>query len=169
MLTPQLIRMEWSEDGVFEDHPTLTFVNRRLPVPDFKVSYARSKVVIRTSVLTLTYKPEGKFSSDNLKVEFDLSGQKVVWIPGMNDDQNLMGTTRTLDGCDGSKLGREPMEKYVENLKAAGQKAELVIIEDAEHAFFDWKPDQRTKATFAKYGVPYAADMMRFFDEVFYK
>ena len=66
-------------------------------------------------------------------------------------------------------VGREPMEKYVENLKAAGQTAELVIIEGAEHAFFDWKPDQRTKATFAKYGVPYAADMMRFFDEVFYK
>ena len=66
-------------------------------------------------------------------------------------------------------VGREPMEKYVENLKAAGQKAELVIIEGASHAFFDWKPDQRTKDTFAQYGVPYAADMMRFFDEVFYK
>ena len=72
-------------------------------------------------------------------------------------------------GTKDRTVGREPMEKYVENLKAAGQKAELVIIEDAEHAFFDWKPDQRTKATFAKYGVPYAADMMRFFDEVFYK
>lgn len=66
-------------------------------------------------------------------------------------------------------VGREPMEKYVEHLHAAGQKAELIIIEGAEHAFFDWKPDQRTKDTFAKYGVPYAADMMRFFDEVFYK
>ena len=66
-------------------------------------------------------------------------------------------------------VGREPMEKYVEHLHAAGQKAELIIIEGASHAFFDWKPDQRTKDTFAKYGVPYAADMMRFFDEVFYK
>lgn len=66
-------------------------------------------------------------------------------------------------------VGREPMEKYVENLKAAGQKAELVIVEGASHAFFDWKPDQRTKDTFAQYGVPYAADMKRFFDEVFYK
>ena len=72
-------------------------------------------------------------------------------------------------GTKDRTVGREPMEKYVENLKAAGQKAELVIIEDAEHAFFDWKPDQRTKDTFEKYGVPYAADMMRFFDEVFYK
>lgn len=66
-------------------------------------------------------------------------------------------------------VGREPMEKYVEHLHAAGQKAELIIIDGASHAFFDWKPDQRTKDTFAKYGVPYAADMMRFFDEVFYK
>ena len=66
-------------------------------------------------------------------------------------------------------VGREPMERYVEHLHAAGQKAELIIIDGASHAFFDWKPDQRTKDTFAKYGVPYAADMMRFFDEVFYK
>ena len=60
-------------------------------------------------------------------------------------------------------------QKNLLAIKAAGHKAELVIVEDASHAFFDWKPDQRTKDTFAKYGVPYAADMMRFFDEVFYK
>ena len=64
---------------------------------------------------------------------------------------------------------REPIEAYVEHLHEAGQTAELVIVEGAGHAFFDWKPDQRTKDTFAKYGVPYAADMQRFFDEVFYK
>ena len=28
VLTPQLIRMEWSEGGRFEDHATLTFVNQ---------------------------------------------------------------------------------------------------------------------------------------------
>ena len=35
VLTPQLIRMEWSEDGVFEDRATLTFVNRKTDVPNF--------------------------------------------------------------------------------------------------------------------------------------
>jgi alpha-glucosidase len=45
VLTPQLIRMEWSQDGVFEDNATLTFVNRLLPVPEFKVSQTKSKVV----------------------------------------------------------------------------------------------------------------------------
>ena len=113
VLTSQLIRMEWSEDGKFEDNATLTFVNRRLPVPDFKVTRTNSKTVIRTSDLTLTYKGGDRFSSDNLKVEFKLGEEKVVWTPGMEDDANLMGTTRTLDGCDGSKLGREPMEKGI--------------------------------------------------------
>ena len=65
-------------------------------------------------------------------------------------------------------VGRAPMEEYVKHLREAGQKAEFVLIEGASHAFFDWKPDQRTKATFEHFGVPYAADMQRFFDEVFY-
>jgi hypothetical protein len=43
------------------------------------------------------------------------------------------------------------------------------MVQDAGHAFFDWKPDQRTKDTFAKYGVPYAKQMKEFFNEVFYK
>ena len=65
-------------------------------------------------------------------------------------------------------VGRAPMEEYVKHLREAGQKAEFVLIEGASHAFFDWKPDQRTKATFERFGVPYAASMQRFFDEVFY-
>jgi acetyl esterase/lipase len=66
-------------------------------------------------------------------------------------------------------VGREPMEEYVELLKQKGQRVEYVLIDGASHAFFDWKPDQRTKDTFAKYGVPYAKQMQEFFDSVFYK
>ena len=82
VLTSRLVRMEWSEDGLFEDNATLTFVNRKLQVPDFKVSKTKSKVVIKTSDLTLTYRPDGKFTAENLKVEFMLDGKKVSWIPG---------------------------------------------------------------------------------------
>src|SRR3954468_24647320 len=35
VLTAQLVRMEWAEDGKFEDHATLMFINRRLNVPHF--------------------------------------------------------------------------------------------------------------------------------------
>ena len=36
------------------------------------------------------------------------------------------------------------------------------------HAFFHWKPNKSTKATFAKYGVYYAAAMKNFFLSVLY-
>ncbi|MBQ5690983.1 MAG: DUF4968 domain-containing protein, partial [Alistipes sp.] len=66
VLTPQMIRMEWSEDGKFEDRATLTFVNRKLDVPQFKVKQSKSKLTITTSNVTLTYKKGAKFSAENL-------------------------------------------------------------------------------------------------------
>jgi acetyl esterase len=66
-------------------------------------------------------------------------------------------------------LIRDPdVQGFADALKAAGQTAEYVQVEGASHAFFDWKPDANTKATFAKYGVPYAAKMKSFFDGFFY-
>ena len=113
VLTSQLIRMEWSEDGVFEDRASLTFINRALPVPDFKLIKTAKKVVIKTSDLTLTYNIGSvPFNESNLKVEFLTAGQKTVWTPGLDDSANLMGTTRTLDQANGRKLHeKDPLEK----------------------------------------------------------
>ena len=138
VLTPQLIRMEWSEDGVFEDRATLTFVNRETPVPEFRVRESRSKLTITTPALTLTYDKDGKFTDRNLKAVFRLNGEEVTWTPGMEDPQNLMGTTRTLDGCDGNKLGREPMEQGL--LSRAGwavvdDSSRHLLVSDDSH----WK------------------------------
>lgn len=71
-------------------------------------------------------------------------------------------------GTKDNLIKPEPCQAYVKALQAKGHKAVLVMVEDAGHAFFDWKPDQRTKDTFAKYGVPYAKQMKEFFNEVFY-
>lgn len=57
---------------------------------------------------------------------------------------------------------------YVNALEAKGQRARYVEVEGAAHAFFDWKPDQVTRDTFARFGVPYIEEMVGFFDEVFY-
>ena len=35
VLTPEMIRMEWSADGKFEDHASFVFLNRDMPVPPF--------------------------------------------------------------------------------------------------------------------------------------
>jgi len=102
VLTPQLIRMEWSEDGKFEDHASLVFLNRRLPVPEFRATNEQNWVVLRTGKLILRYKlRSGEFRPDNLSVEFVLNGKVVTWTPGTKDTGNLQGTIRTLDGVKG--------------------------------------------------------------------
>ena len=60
----------------------------------------------------------------------------------------------------------EMVKEFTDALVKAGQRAEYVQVGGASHAFFDWKPDDRTKATFAKYGVYYAARMRAFFESV---
>lgn len=54
-------------------------------------------------------------------------------------------------------------KEFVDALVKAGQRVEYIQVGGAGHAFFDWKPDETTKATFAKYGVYYAAAMKAFF------
>jgi alpha-glucosidase (family GH31 glycosyl hydrolase) len=119
VLTPQLIRMEWSADGKFEDHASLVFINRRLPVPKFTAQVLpRSSLMspplietIQTDALRLNYAPagDGHFTADGLSITVkDVDGKQVIWHPGDTDPENLQGTTRTLDGALGSKT-KEPI------------------------------------------------------------
>lgn len=118
VLTPQLIRMEWAADGKFEDHASLVFLNRRLPVPKFQAAEEAGgggtrQLTIKTDALELRYSPipgkDGKYTANNLEITFTLNGKQVSWRPGTPDTGNLMGTTRTLDGALGDDT-EEPIE-----------------------------------------------------------
>ncbi len=103
MLTPQMIRMEWRGDARFEDQASLVFLNRKMPVPPFSANAEGDVLVIRTSALELRYQQNsGKFTPANLSIALQVGGQPVVWKPGTPDTGNLKGTTRTLDGVNGS-------------------------------------------------------------------
>jgi alpha-glucosidase len=116
ILTPQLIRMEWSADGRFEDHASFVFINRRLPVPEFSQALSDSgkTLTVKTDALTLTYTPDisaaadGRFTPDNLSIALTVDNRPVAWHPGDTDPENLQGTTRTLDGALGAKT-KEPI------------------------------------------------------------
>ncbi len=56
VLTSGLVRMEWSEDGIFEDNASLVFLNRNLPVPKFEKKTDGNTLIIKTEKLTLKYK-----------------------------------------------------------------------------------------------------------------
>lgn len=71
-------------------------------------------------------------------------------------------------GTNDGLIRDEPVKEYVDALVKKGQRVQYVQVGGAGHAFFDWKPDQRTKDTFYKYGVYYAAEMKNFFISVMY-
>lgn len=72
-------------------------------------------------------------------------------------------------GTEDPIVPHDVVQRYVDELKAKGQRVEYIQVEGAGHAFFDWKPDAQTRGTFAQYGVKYAAEMKAFFDSVFYQ
>jgi acetyl esterase len=63
----------------------------------------------------------------------------------------------------------EMCRTFMDALVKAGQRVQYVQVGGAGHAFFDWKPDAQTKATFQQYGVYYAAEMKAFFESVVYR
>jgi len=71
-------------------------------------------------------------------------------------------------GTQDQLIKDEAVKEFTDALVKAGQRAEYVQVGGASHAFFDWKPDDRTKATFMKYGVYYAGSMRAFFESVLY-
>ena len=110
VLTPEMIRIQYSSNKQFEDRATFAVVNRRLPVPAYKVKKKGGWLTITTDALTLRYKMGALISADNadaLSVELTVNGRQVKWHPGLQDDQNLKGTMRTLDGQNGTNKERD--------------------------------------------------------------
>src|ERR1700733_1213323 len=140
ILTSQLVRMEWSADGKFEDHASLVFLNRKLPVPHFTAASSRTtygeQLLIETSQLKLTYSPrigtDGKFDARNLQVRVAFHGAAVTWKPGDPDTGNLMGTARTLDGSHGGTLSpASPMQPGLISRNG------WVVVDDSNRPLFD--------------------------------
>jgi alpha-glucosidase (family GH31 glycosyl hydrolase) len=134
VLTSQLIRMEWSADGKFEDHASLVFINRHLPVPRYSQEAGEDgrTLRIKTDALTLSYNSsgDGRFTADNLRIELTVDDKLVTWHPGLKDTQNLMGTARTLDGALGSQL-KTPMETGLVS------RSGWALVDDSERPLFD--------------------------------
>ncbi len=103
ILTPEMVRIQYSKKALFEDRATFAVVNRNLPVPQFSTERKDGYLYIKTNVLTLKYQLGGEIGNDTpsdkvLSISFDMNGRKVLWYPGKDDAMNLKGTTRTLDG-----------------------------------------------------------------------
>ena len=98
ILTERLIRLEYSEDGIFEDRATEHVFNRRFDVPKFEVMEDARMVTIVTDYFKLFYVKNSSFKSNKvspasvLKVEFleniDPNKPNRYWYFGMPEVKN---------------------------------------------------------------------------------
>ena len=102
VLTARLFRLEYSEDGVFEDRPTQCVLNRDFPVPQFRVFETDGSLKIVTEGVVLLYDKQ-KFSPSGLSLTVKSKGNahNGVWHYG-EEAGDLRGTARTLDNADGA-------------------------------------------------------------------
>jgi alpha-glucosidase len=109
VLTPRLLRLEWSETGEFEDRGTYAFPIRFVETPPaFTVRDDGDTLMIDTGELTLRYvEDDDAFHAENLAISLELNGEQVTWRPGTPNPGNLRGTRRTLDRCSGD-AGLDP-------------------------------------------------------------
>lgn len=102
VLTPGLLRLEYSPDGVFEDRPTQTVLHRDFPKADFQVVRRKGLLELHTDRLHLMY-DERPFSPQGLSIQVKggFTQYHSLWRYGQKGD-NLGGTARTLDEADGA-------------------------------------------------------------------
>ncbi|MDP4208705.1 MAG: glycoside hydrolase family 31 protein [Bacteroidota bacterium] len=147
VLTPELIRMEYSPSGKFEDKASLVFINRKLPVPKFLKKISGKTITVKTEKIVLKYKIDGKpFTAENLSVEIaGGNSKKTIWTPGTKDSLNLKGTLRTLDGAKGWDYEKKLEQGIV-------SRSGWAFVDDSKTNLFDGSTDwnwvtQRTDTT----------------------
>ncbi|KKY17708.1 putative glycoside hydrolase [Phaeomoniella chlamydospora] len=166
LLFDGLVRYEWASDGHFEDRPSLFAVNRKFPVPDFKVHETDEVLEIDTQRLHLVYvKSINAFSPNSLTVQ--IKGAFVqwgnIWRYGVGDpfNGNLRGTARTLDGAN----GEIPLEEGVISRRGYAEiNDRSSMLLDSNGFVAPRRPgDDRADGYVFAYGVDYRAAIKAYY------
>ncbi|MFN2195926.1 MAG: TIM-barrel domain-containing protein, partial [Anaerolineales bacterium] len=159
VLTPRLLRLEYSPDGRFIDQASQVFWFRQQPVPPFEVRREDGWLEIETTELLLRAQPELGDHPEALQITVKSSGE--TWRNGDKPAGNLKGTARTLDMA----LGPVPLEDGL--LSRQG----WTVVDDSRGLLFNedgWlearpgEPEDFDRYFFG-YGLDYQACLQDFF------
>ncbi|MDD4992792.1 MAG: glycoside hydrolase family 31 protein [Paludibacter sp.] len=136
ILTPRLIRMEWSDKATFVDEASFVVINRYLPIVRFSKEKKDGWLILTTDELELHYKlGTGKFTDQNLLIKFLDPAHSFNWVPSMVQTGNLKGTYKTLDGFDGETRAYDGLKLKLEDGLLATDGWNL--IDDSKTLLFD--------------------------------
>ncbi len=154
VLTPSLVRLEYSPSGAFVDAPSVAVINRndwaRTPVQSREEA---GWFILDTGVLSLRYKLDsGPFTTNNLRIEWRDGSGTHQWKPGDADDQNLGGVPASLD---------DRSTKAVTDPGPLSRKG-CYLLDDSKTALFDkasdWVKPRPTKDNLDWFFLAYGAD-----------
>lgn len=102
VLTEEMIRLEYCEDGQFEDRATQCVIDRKFKVPEYQVIENEESLEIIIDKIHLVYNKQ-KFTDYGLSVQVrgNISVYHSIWHFG-EEATDLRGTARTLDEADGA-------------------------------------------------------------------
>lgn len=148
--------------GIFEFMPSY--------VPEKKsVEQLRTEMMSAIKAAAPSY---GVFGGKLLNHHSDDPAADITWktavspisnIPDAGEREVPQYLTR---GSKDPLITDEAVKDYMDALVNSGQRVQYVQVGGANHAFFDWKPNEMTKATFLKYGVYYCQEMEAFFNSI---
>ena len=159
VLTEGLLRLEYSQDGIFEDRPSQTVWNRDFETPEFMAEKSEKGLSIRTNRLHLTYSGE-EFTRDSLRIQVFAEGCTYGSVWRYSDPvKDLGGTARTLDEADGAvPLGHGVISR--EGFAILDDSRTLLLTEDGSIAP---REGERKDIYFFGYGREYIACLKDFY------
>ena len=130
ILTESLIRLEYSNDGSFNDLPTLNVWYRNFDKPEFNIQEMGNQLIISTKFFNLIYIKEKNFyggkinPANNLKVTSTINGK--VWYYTYPEIRNYEAPAYEIEGGKGSK-----------GVKSLFSLDGFVTIDDSKTDYFD--------------------------------
>lgn len=160
VLTDSLLRLEYSEQGKFEDRATQVVENRNFPATEFKVERHSGGILLRTEALQLVYN-EQEFTGYGLSIEVKdkKTSLQKTWHFG-EAIEDLGGTARTLDNVNGAE---------VELDHGVVSKSGYAVLDDSQSLVLDsndWiapGEEQRKDIYFFGYGHDYKRALKDFY------
>ena len=102
ILSDLLVRLEFSEEGYFEDRPTEFVKFRNFPIPQMKVDQNEKYLDVTTKYFNLRYEKEKAFYSNKynpdsvLRIKL-LDASNKVWYYGHPEARNYSGIVTNID------------------------------------------------------------------------
>ena len=99
VLSPRLIRLEYSADGIFEDRPTALVINRFFPKVNYSITESETLIQIATEVFTLTYVKDKELKSSTLSsnIKAVINNTKIEWQLNNPEAKNLRSINFSID------------------------------------------------------------------------